>query len=400
MRSRQLPIVRSSRRVLLGMLVVAAVWIALPRPVMPSQECLTASGEAAVAACRRALRDSPGDLDLRLALSDAYMSVRRYEDAVVVLREAFEFAPGDDTIKRQLALAESYLEEQRWIEKREQSAGALQATGKTAAEIRLSIIRCSKLQGENAIAACNEGLQLSPGNADLLIGRGNAWLGMDQPGNAAADYQAALAAVPGNREAGKQLRLAAAKRKVKVAQCLQGAGQRALDACNAALLKGADDEFSVRKQQARLLHGLERDEEALRAYQAAARLNPADPDVTRALAVWSPESRPAAPSPPDATLPEPKPKPATPSAVARKQPAVVTPVTVKPEVAIAPQPKAKPKETVPTPNPIPQRIAPPTAAARDVNQDDRLAPSAAAPATVPVPPRRFSNRPSRPGITH
>jgi len=395
MHGRQLSILFTSKRVLLFTLGVALAWITPLRPVMPAEECLSASGEAAVQACRQALRDTPGDLTLRLALSDAYMSLRRYEDAVSVLREAFDFAPGDETIKRQLTLAESYLEEQRWIENRKQTASTAQPGGKTDARVRLSIIRCNKLQGEGAIAACNEGLQLSPGNADLLIGRGSAWLSMNQPGRAAADYQAALAAAPGDREAAKQLRLASTKRKIKAAQCLQGTGQQALSACNAALLVGADDELSIRKQQARLLHGLDRDDEALRAYRAAARLNPGDSDVKRALAAWSPEPRPETTSPSIEDVPAPK-QP-TPPAVVANQPAAAMPVPVKPAARVPPPIKAKPDETLPKTDPVPPKLAAAAAAPRAAERDRQLTPPAA-PATAPL--RRFSNRPSRPGITH
>ena len=398
MRLRKLPIVLCSKRVLLFTLVLAAAWVVPLRPALPAQECLSASGEAAVTACRAALRETPGDLQVRLALGDAYMSLRRYAEAVVVLREAFEYAPGDDTVKRRLALAESYLEEQRWIEEREQSASASQATGKSDAKIRLSIIRCNKLQGEGALNACNEGLQLSPGNQDLLVGRGNAWLALDQPAKAAADYQAALDAAPGDRNAAKQLRLASTKRKIKAAQCLQGDGPQALEACNAALLTGADDEFAIRKQQARLLHGLEREDEALRAYQAAARLNPADGEVKRALAAWSPEPRPAPPTPPSEAVGEPQ--QATPPAAARQQPAVKKPVPLKPVATTPPPAKEKPQETQPKSDPVPTKMAAAAVAPRPANPepDRQLESPVAAPATAS--PRRFSNRPSQPGITH
>ena len=381
---------------LLFVLMVVIAWSMPLRMVLPAEECLSASGEAAVKACRVALRDSPGAINLRLALSDAYMSLRRYEEAVAVLREAFDYAPGDDTIKRQLALAESYLEEQRWIEKREQSADASQPAGKTGTKIRLSIIRCNKLQGEDAVAACNEGLQLSPGNADLLMGRGNAWLSMNQPGKAAADFRAALAAAPGDREAAKQLRLASTKRKIMVAQCLQGTGQPALNACTAAFLVGADDEFSIRKQQAQLLHGLEREDEALRAYQAAASLNPADPEVKQALAAWSPEPRPAVASPTITAVPEPK--QSIQPAADHKQPAVAKPVPLKPAVTVASPSKSEPKETLPKPDPIPPKKASAKTVAQAAKRDRQLTPAVVAPATVPL--RRFSNRPSQPGITH
>ena len=63
-------------------------------------DCLSAAGESALAPCRRELLRDPGNLDVRFALSDAYMGLRRYADAVAVLRDGLERFPGDDEIKK------------------------------------------------------------------------------------------------------------------------------------------------------------------------------------------------------------------------------------------------------------------------------------------------------------
>jgi len=236
----------AGRRLLAVMMMLVVVGLCMPQPSRSADDCLSAGGEAAVKACRIELREDPGNRNIRLALSDAYMSLRRYEEAVAVLREGFEHAPGDDAIKRQLSLAESYLEEKQWIEKQERQRAASKPGASTDTQTRLSVIRCNKLKGQAAISACNDGLKHAPDNPDLLSGRGSAWLALDQYGKAIADFQASLAAAPGNREATKKLRLAQTKREIKVSQCLQGAGQKALDACNATLLIGAADEFTIR----------------------------------------------------------------------------------------------------------------------------------------------------------
>jgi hypothetical protein len=90
------------------------------------------------------------------------MSLKRYEDAVAVLREGFEHAPGDDRIKKKLMLAESYLEEQRWIEKQQRRNEDAVRDKKQSAQIRLSLIRCKKLTGNAAMSACNDGLDMVP----------------------------------------------------------------------------------------------------------------------------------------------------------------------------------------------------------------------------------------------
>ena len=269
------------------------VW-AIPSTVAWSAEdaasCLSATGEAAVAPCRRELLRDPGNVEIRFALSDALMGLRRYADAVAVLREGLENFPGDDAIKKKLILAESYLDEQQYIEKQQKSTAAASRSKNQDTQIRLSIIRCEKLKGDAAMAACNEGLTVNPDHPDLLTGRGNVWLEMDRFGKAIRDYEAALAADPKNREATKNLRLAQTKRDVKVAQCLQAGGPDGLKACDAALLEGASDEFDVQKRRAGLLQAMGREKEAIEAYRVAAGLNPDDSQIKQSLAALSPRS--------------------------------------------------------------------------------------------------------------
>ena len=174
---------------------IAVAWTAEDAP-----SCLSATGEAALAPCRRELLRDPGNLEIRFALSDAFMGLRRYADAVAVLQEGLENFPGDDAIKKKLILAESYLDEQQHIEKQQKSAAAASRSKKQDTQIRLSIIRCEKLKGDAAMAACNDGLAVNPDQPELLTGRGNIWLEMDRFGNAIRDYEAALAADPKNRD--------------------------------------------------------------------------------------------------------------------------------------------------------------------------------------------------------
>ena len=272
---------------------ITVAWTAEDAP-----SCLSATGEAALAPCRRELLRDPGNLEIRFALSDALMGLRRYADAVAVLQQGLENFPGDDTIKKKLILAESYLDEQQYIEKQKKSAAAASRSKKQDTQIRLSIIRCEKLRGDAAMAACNDGLAVIPGHPELLTGRGNVWLEMDRFGNAIRDYEAALAAGPKNRMATKNLRLAQTKREVKVAQCLQAGGPDGLKACDAALMKGASDEFAVQKQRAGLLQAMGREKEAIEAYRVA-------------------KPEPPVPSPPAKTFDSPavkKPVPAPPKA--------------------------------------------------------------------------------------
>jgi tetratricopeptide (TPR) repeat protein len=144
------------------LILTMLVWIMSTVDIRATDTCLSASGEKAVAACRRELLQDPRNLDIRFALSDAFMALNRYEDAVAVLREGFEHAPGDDRIKKKLMLAESYLEEQRWIEKQQRRNEDAVRDKKQSAQIRLSLIRCKKLTGNAAMSACNDGLDMVP----------------------------------------------------------------------------------------------------------------------------------------------------------------------------------------------------------------------------------------------
>ena len=367
--------------------------------------CLSATGEAAVTPCRRELLRDPGNVKIRFALSDAFMAIRRYEDAVAVLREGLVRFPGNGEVKRKLILAESYVEEQQWIEKQQKSASASSRSKKQNTQIRLSIIRCKKLKGDAAMTACNEGLRVDPDHPELLTGRGNAWLEMDRLGNAILDYEAAIAADPKRRDAINNLRLARTKRDVKVAQCLQTDGRNGLDACDAALLKGASDEFPIQKRRARLLHTMGREKEAMAAYRVAARLNPADIQTKQALAALTPRAE--KPTPRQEQKPSPiATKPAGSSAV-KPLPAAGKKLPVKPVVPTAPPIKVAvakpvaptaPSITVATVKPV-APTAPPikVAAAKPVAP---TAPSIKVAAVKPVvpaaPPMRAATAKSEP----
>ena len=252
--------------------------------------CLSATGEDAVTSCRQESLRDPGNLEIRFALSDAFMTLGRYEDAIAVLRAGLERFPDNDRIKRKLLLAESYKEEKQLIEKKQNRENASSLSNNENIQIRLSIIRCVKLKGDAAIAACNEGLKVNPKQPELLTGRGNAWMDMGRFGNAILDYEAAIAWEPKNRNAAEKLRIARTERKVRMAQCFKEDGLDGLNACDAVLLKGAEDEFAVQKRRAELLQRMGREKEAIGAYRAAAVLNPADDQIKKALAALTTRS--------------------------------------------------------------------------------------------------------------
>ena len=306
-------------------------------------------------------------------------------------------------------MSESYLNEQQYIEKQKTKTAAASRSRKEETQVRLSIIRCNKLKGDDAMAACNEGLAVIPDHPDLLTGRGNVWLAMDRFGNAIRDFEAALAADPKNREAAKNLRLAQTKRDVKVAQCLQADGLDGLKACDAALLKGASDEFAVQKRRARLLQAMGREKEAIEAYRVAAGLNPADGQIKQSLAALSPQGEKPptrqAPAPAPAAPPEPEPAsaPAPAAGDPNDGPALDPPSPVEQPARARPAAPASTSVEVAVATPEPP-VQSSLAKAPDPPEVEPRKPApveAASPVSTAAPHRRrYSNAPEVPGITH
>jgi tetratricopeptide (TPR) repeat protein len=378
--------------ILIGAAFVFGASLISERAQADTSACLSAGGEAAVTACRRDLHSDPDNVTVRLALTDALMALKRYGEAVTVLRQGVDRLPGNEALKKKLTLAQSYREEQQWIEKRQKRKGSVSRFKNSDTRIRLSLIRCTILKGEAAMTACNQGLSLDPHNSDLLTGRGNVWLDKDQIVNAMVDFRAALAADPQNRDAADSLRLAQAKRKIKVTECMQLDGREGLGACDAALQRGASDEFVIQKRRAELLHAMDREKEALAAYRIAARLHPQDEQVRQALAALTPPAEKTATS-----------QPAGPVAAIAGPSRSATAKTPPKPVRI--RPAAKPNPPIETAGIGHEPPASASAKKEGLASSEKKT-AAAAGATSPPPSidvgqaRRYSNAPEMPGVTH
>lgn len=253
-----------------------------------SASCLSAKGEAAVIACRRELELAPYDLDIRFALSDALIGLRRHKEAVDVLKNGLARAPGSEQIKKKLSLAESYLEEQLWIEKRRAKQGAsadAAATQKLDTQTKLNMIRCTKLKGDTALEACNSALKTLPDDPTLYRSKADALMAMDRVTDAVLAYRESLRLAPGDEEAAKKLSGAQARRSAIATECQQLSGSAALKACDVALLKGAKDEFSIQRRRGDLLLAMKRTAEAKEAYRSALELRPDDLESKKKLSV-------------------------------------------------------------------------------------------------------------------
>ena len=235
------------------------------------QTCLSSGGSAAVTVCMEALRNDPRDELVRLTLGDALLDVRRYDRAVDVFKTGLEMAPGNPEIKSRLARATQLLDEQRYIDaqqhKREQTGTSGNAGKRRIAESRFEI-RCTRLKGSLALAACDEGLAQFPGNAVLHRGKADALMGLGRYGEALKRYEDARILAPSDPGVRSGLLKARTQKKVSYEKCFRLKGQTALDACTAALVKGGEDEAKIRRRMAEVYKTLGRTQEAERGHGA------------------------------------------------------------------------------------------------------------------------------------
>ncbi len=362
--------------------LLTGVTLASAQEAFPS--CLSASGEAAVIACRRELSLAPHDLDIRFALSDALIGLQRHREAVEVLREGLERSPGNTRIKKKLSLTESHLEEQLWIDKRrEQQADPSGATAskKLDTETKLNMIRCTRLKGDRALKACNTALNLLPKDPSLHRSKADALMDMDRIGEAILAYRESLRLAPDDAETSNTLSRAQSKRKAIAAECQRLAGSAALSACEAALLVGARDEFVIQSRRGDLLSGMKRRAEAEEAYRRALDLSPNDRGIKEKLDALT---KPVSIAKVDETA-----KP-------RKESKPQEPVSAQ-QPSDAPTPPLS-KERV-------REIEAPVQTVRlgqsEPTEDTDSSPAHESSASPLLPtPRRYSNRPPVAGITH
>jgi tetratricopeptide (TPR) repeat protein len=203
-----------------------------------------------------------------------------------VLKDGLARAPGSEQIKKKLSLAESYLEERLWIEKRRAQQGASSdaaATQKLDTETKLNMIRCTKLKGDTALKACNMALKTLPDDAKLHRSKADALMAMDRVNEAILAYREALRLEPTDDETSKKLAAARSRRNAMVTDCQQLTGSAALRACDAALLEGAKDESAVQRRRGDLLLAMNRTAEAEEAYRRALNLSPDNLETKKKL---------------------------------------------------------------------------------------------------------------------
>ncbi|MHB8746160.1 MAG: tetratricopeptide repeat protein [Gammaproteobacteria bacterium] len=248
--------------------------------------CAESSGKAAVEACEVQLNQDPGDIKVRHALVTALMELGRNQEAVDVLKQGLAIRPGEQSLISRLAEARNALAEQQWIAKqREQQAHP--ANGATDMQIKLDAIRCSKLQGDAALSACNAGLERQPNDVALLTGKADALLSLNRIPEAIAVYQRALGQASGNAEVQRKLKIAESKRQLAVSMCMKLSGAAGLAACNESILKGAKDQASIEARRGDILVEMKQPAKALDAYRTALKLDRRNVHVKQSIAALS-----------------------------------------------------------------------------------------------------------------
>lgn len=206
----------SSRRPLriACMLLASAIllWGADEAPAQSALQsiCLKNSGSAAVTACKAALRAAPADVKVARALARHYSAAKRFNDAVEVLDGALARNPRNDGLLSDILVAKSNLAEQEWLKNRK-TADSNDRVGAAKPVNRMDRIRCRKLSGATALAACERALAAQPDDPDLRVARARHLESKGQTAKAIADYRAALASDPDNAEARNRLAALAPK---------------------------------------------------------------------------------------------------------------------------------------------------------------------------------------------
>lgn len=383
--------------------------------------CLDSSGTAAITACRSELRSTPRDTSLRIALADALMAGRRYQEAVEVLSIGVDLAPGNEQFKERLRLAESYVKERKWIQRRARS----DATDQSNAQFRRNVIRCTRLKGESALSACEQALGEKPQDSRLLAARGDALFDVGRYGEAVSSYRQALDLEPGDASVTEQLNRAEARRRKAVGDCRTLERSDGLEACNVALLEGAGDEFIVRVRQGELLLAEGREDEALQAYRAAQKLDPRNSQVQLAIETLTTPVASAKPTKVASAKPtKPRSEAPRPATEAMIEPAIAD----KPEQVVPPPPpplveiptpdsgtgsapastsvetRASPEIVESHPPPEPESVeiaaAPTTTDTLPVTESDRATEQGPASTEIRAHTPRYSNAPLAPGITY
>lgn len=150
-------------------------------------DCSTLGGQAA-AMCRDALQSNAASSTF-LRLGELLRERRNLELAVKVYSRGVRLHPNNSELRAKLTVARSGLEEQQWMQQRQQEAGE-ELDAKTKAEV----YKCKNLAKSApgiALPACEAALAAMPQDPQLLEAKGDALLKQGQPAEAYQVFAAA-----------------------------------------------------------------------------------------------------------------------------------------------------------------------------------------------------------------
>jgi hypothetical protein len=218
-----------------------------------------------VTAARAALEAAPTSLPARFRLADALTEANCYPEAVRALEEGEPLHPRNSDLATKLRTTRSLVSEQSYF------AGLEEA--EVAARVSRNLLRCTRLDDLNA---CDEALKLKPADPQNLVAKGDALLQANKPAEAELVYRRAKDLAPTDAKAASQLAVAQTRRAEALAQCQRDEGDGALQSCQAALLRGAGDEFAIHSRLGQLHQQRNQPAAALASYIAAEALRPGD----------------------------------------------------------------------------------------------------------------------------
>jgi tetratricopeptide (TPR) repeat protein len=239
-------------------------------PAVPS--CPSGARFPDVEALATASADDEHALDPRLKLAEALLAHGCYAEAVGVLEQGDSLHRGNGGIQSRLRNARTLLSEQHYFHGLDRAA----ETAKT----ERNLLRCRKL---GDIAACDDALRDKPDDAGIVISKADAVMQLDRPADALPLYRQAARLDPTSDVIDEKIAAAESRRQALLSQCQQESADTALRACEAALLRGAGDEFSIYQRKGIVLQSMDQPSQALDSYIAASRLKSDDDAVSLAI---------------------------------------------------------------------------------------------------------------------
>ncbi len=129
--------------------------------------CIDGDDAVAVPACQRVVAANPSDFSALMALGDALVRLNRHGEASEAYHQAVSLEPANEHAAQKLRLARSNLKEADFLRQRDAAPAGADAGHATA----LDRIRCTRMSGDAALAACERALRAAPGDTDLLAAR-------------------------------------------------------------------------------------------------------------------------------------------------------------------------------------------------------------------------------------